>query len=278
MSRTQRDKVLSAFRVFTGVVVALKLGVLGRFAMMALDPARRPVDPELFVPALSVFIFYSLVHMLVRLGWRRALIFMLLAYGICTTAETLGVLTGAVFGRYEYSPELHPRAFGLVPWGTISYWRFALYGAYAFSHLAQVRRGGRSRRLGVWGFAALGALLMVALDLVIDPVEVARGTWTWFDPGPYFGIPLQNFLGWFLTSVVVLLAFRAVELRRPSRSLLAESRWLPHLPVWDVLSESLSYIIAALGYGLTGPAVIGFLAMLPFWIAAVRSLLALRET
>jgi uncharacterized membrane protein len=42
----------------------------------------------------------------------------------------------------------------------------------------------------------------VCLDLFIDPVAVATGYWVWFVPGEiYFGIPLLNFVGWFVLNV-----------------------------------------------------------------------------
>ena len=36
---------------------------------------------------------------------------------------------------------------------------------------------------------------MVVCDLVLDPAAVRLGFWAWYDPGPYFGVPVINFLG-----------------------------------------------------------------------------------
>jgi len=48
--------------------------------------------------------------------------------------------------------------------------------------------------------AAVSAVVMTAWDLVgrPDPVGPSARAWIWENGGPYFGIPIQNFLGWLL--------------------------------------------------------------------------------
>ena len=55
--------------------------------------------------------------------------------------------------------------------------------------------------------AALGAVMMTAWDLAMDPMMVAGEHWVWEEPGAYFGIPLQNYWGWWLTIFVAFLLF-----------------------------------------------------------------------
>ncbi|QGG46481.1 carotenoid biosynthesis protein [Heliorestis convoluta] len=47
----------------------------------------------------------------------------------------------------------------------------------------------------------------VAFDLVLDPVAYAREFWIWHDQGIYYGIPLQNFVGWFVIAMVLSYLF-----------------------------------------------------------------------
>ena len=45
------------------------------------------------------------------------------------------------------------------------------------------------------------------LDLFIDPVAVAAGYWVWRIPGTvHHGIPLLNFVGWFVLMLIAPLA------------------------------------------------------------------------
>ncbi|NJO02355.1 MAG: carotenoid biosynthesis protein, partial [Bacteroidia bacterium] len=49
----------------------------------------------------------------------------------------------------------------------------------------------------------LGALLMVIMDFFIEPVAIRHDFWAWNHPY----VPLQNYLGWFFTSVLLLYFF-----------------------------------------------------------------------
>ena len=81
------------------------------------------------------------------------------------------------------------------------------------------QRGRRwAARLGGAAWLALvGAVAMTAWDLSMDPVMVRLGAWVWHVPGPYFGIPLRNYLGWLETTFVVFLLYRLFEGRWPAR-------------------------------------------------------------
>ena len=55
----------------------------------------------------------------------------------------------------------------------------------------------------------------MAIDLYTDPINVRRGIWTWMENGPYFGIPIGNFIGWFLVTTISTGLFRCYEHYRP---------------------------------------------------------------
>jgi putative membrane protein len=50
--------------------------------------------------------------------------------------------------------------------------------------------------------AAMSSLLVVAVDLVVDPGAVAQGLWVWAEDGAYYGVPLVNYGGWLLTGFI----------------------------------------------------------------------------
>ena len=58
------------------------------------------------------------------------------------------------------------------------------------------------------GTALIGGWLLASWDLFLDPQMVGEGYWTWFDLGWTLPgipeIPLQNFLGWLLASMVLM--------------------------------------------------------------------------
>jgi putative membrane protein len=109
-------------------------------------------------------------------------------------AEVIGVKSGWPFGRYVYTEVLAPNWLG-APLVMICAW---------FILLAYVQQLMIHFRLSALGKIGLGSLWMAGLDLLIDPLAAAPfNFWTWLESGSYYGIPLQNFLGWFLVSAVI---------------------------------------------------------------------------
>jgi uncharacterized membrane protein len=56
---------------------------------------------------------------------------------------------------------------------------------------------------GLTAQAVVGAMVMTAWDVVMDPGMTAAGNWIWKNSGAYFGVPRQNYLGWLLTTFLV---------------------------------------------------------------------------
>jgi len=54
-------------------------------------------------------------------------------------------------------------------------------------------------------FGVSTGLTGVMYDLFTDPVDTALKVWTWSYEGVWFGVPIGNFIGWFmiLTSTVI---------------------------------------------------------------------------
>ncbi len=108
-------------------------------------------------------------------------------------AEAVGVRFGLPFGRYAYTDALQPQTLG-VPFVLGPAWMVLV----AFASDA----AGRLRLRG-WKAYVFAALLTTATDLVIDPLAANRlGYWRWEEAGGYYGVPLSNFAGWFLTALV----------------------------------------------------------------------------
>ncbi|GIS54397.1 hypothetical protein Ct9H90mP29_14390 [bacterium] len=55
-------------------------------------------------------------------------------------------------------------------------------------------------------------LLLGVLDMVLDPIAVDEKRWSWDFPGVYYGIPLLNFFGWFLTVAMILSIFFLIHI------------------------------------------------------------------
>jgi uncharacterized membrane protein len=56
----------------------------------------------------------------------------------------------------------------------------------------------------------LGSAALTAWDLFLDPQMVGEGYWAWAKRGAYRGIPLTNYVGWFVTGLGVMALLEAV--------------------------------------------------------------------
>jgi len=111
-------------------------------------------------------------------------------------AEVIGVHTGFPFGHYSYSGLLGP-SIAQVPLLIPLAWIMMLYPSYLASRYLTT-----NPLLKI----AMGAWLMAAWDLYLDPQMIHEGYWTWFTSAgeATFNIPWTNFAGWFATSAVFM--------------------------------------------------------------------------
>ncbi len=102
-----------------------------------------------------------------------------------------------------------------------------------------------------WQVPLLTAIIAVVLDLFIDPVAVAAGYWVWFVRGRiYYGIPLLNFVGWFVLMFLAPLAWIQIVRRQgPGWRMvgLALAALVPLAVVAALLSTLLNGMLALAG-------------------------------
>jgi uncharacterized membrane protein len=139
------------------------------------------------------------VHLARHAEWRWLSAFVLV-YGVSLGSELLGTAYGVPFGPYEYTSLLGPKVAGLVPWLIPLSWFSMAIPSYMLASRALGAGGGSwLARIG------LGSLLLLGWDLVLDPaMSEATPYWVWGEAGPYYGMPLMNLFGWFVTGLVLM--------------------------------------------------------------------------
>jgi uncharacterized membrane protein len=185
----------AARRVFAGLVAALV--ILGGLNGL-----------------IVILLLFSLWHASVALGVRLALAFFTIATVTSWVFEEVGVVTGLVYGPYHYTSTLGPWL-GSVPILIPLAWFMLVYPSYVIANLVGHgwpvgTPGGRGHLLRL---AVIGALVMTVWDLVVDPILSGPtvGAWVWERGGSYFGVPLQNSLGWIVTTFTIYVLYRTVE-------------------------------------------------------------------
>jgi putative membrane protein len=208
-----------ALAISVAVYFVLWLGGVGQHLFES--PARKEHD---WIASL----FLLLAGLVVLLGARpaRDLVTLLGIAALGFAIEVIGVRTGLPFGAYSYTAVLQPQLFG-VP----------IVMAFAWMVLvAGIKQTLQGFGLARWLEALLGALWMTAVDLVIDPLAANLfGYWHWPAAGNYYGIPVSNFVGWFLASLLVFA--------------LLDVRWKPNdWSRWTGLSIVLFFTLIALAH------------------------------
>jgi putative membrane protein len=158
-----------------------------------------------------------------------------------------GSRSGVPFGSYHYTEALRPQL-GSVPLLIPLAWLMMLPPAWAVA--GQVV-GAQAHPLL---FVLTAGLVFTAWDLFLDPLLVSWGFWRWKRAGFYFGIPLVNFGGWFV-SAAAMTALSSIAV--PSIQDLTS-------PVFIVIygvTALLQFLGQLFFWKLPGPAVCGGLAM-----------------
>ena len=153
-------------------------------------------------PFLSIYLiiaFFVIVYFSLK-SWKTAWILVVVGMILGFFFEFLGTHTGIPFGWYYYDQ------LGLQYAGVSLYvpvmWGIYTFEAYFFAR--QVTKG--------WKASVLTAILLVVLDLALDPIMTSWNAWVWITKTEinWFGIPWTNYTGWFISSASIVLTYIAI--------------------------------------------------------------------
>ena len=99
----------------------------------------------------------------------------------------LELVAMTVFSSHVYGPGWRVAPLG-VPLAVALVWASLILSGLALASRLSLRTPLAS--------ALATALLGLTLDLLMEPVAVAAGLWSWTPPGPWLLVPLGNFVGW----------------------------------------------------------------------------------
>lgn len=115
--------------------------------------------------------------------------------------ELAGVHTGLIFGTYCYGSTLGIKLAGVPPMIGIN-WVILIWSAGVTT--------GRRRRGSPLLNALPGAAILVLLDMLIEPVAMRFGYWSWENGS----VPTSNYFSWFLVSFLMLYLFHKSGIKK----------------------------------------------------------------
>lgn len=222
----------------TWALIALYLSYVVISSLTSLLPAS--ASSWLFVPLINAIV---IVHALRMWKPRRLIIFYVWVFAVSTLIENLGVLTGIPFGHYHYTEILGPQL-GVVPIAIGFSYVPAAYFCWVIA-LLLTRKARNNKGVTTSLFTPLVAsIAMVMWDLSLDPLNSTVGqSWIWENGGAYFGVPIVNFVGWFVTVMAFFVPFAFyVRLGEKRESIVAtepsQQFWVQALCVYFVMGLS----------------------------------------
>jgi putative membrane protein len=156
-------------------------------------------DASWFIGATSVNLLLSFMLLLANTQLNKRLVFLLLScFIIGMAAEILGVRYGFIFGEYAYGAVLGLK-FMEVPLLIGINWCILIF---ITGNIAQFFSD------SFWIKTFVGVALLLALDMVIEPVAPVLDFWTFADGLASF----HNYLGWALVGLPLQMAFHKWEI------------------------------------------------------------------
>jgi putative membrane protein len=113
--------------------------------------------------------------------------------------EAIGVNTGVIFGEYEYGSTLGPQIAGTPILIGVN-WLMLVYIVWQLVQNIKVNGAGQ---------LLIGAAILVGYDLFLEPVAMETEMWNWAGQS----VPHQNYIAWFVISLVFLSIFKLTKNR-----------------------------------------------------------------
>ncbi|HMD42136.1 MAG TPA: carotenoid biosynthesis protein [Candidatus Acidoferrum sp.] len=161
------------------------------------------------IPTLTIVLFqvlppaaFALLHGILTYRLRGILFFFGACLGTGAFFESLSLRTGFPFGYYYFTDVMGPKLYQLPVLLVLAYVGMG-YLCWSLVVIILARTSRRSSLSNVLALPLLAAFIMVAWDFSMDPFWSTVGhTWIWNNGGAYFGVPISNFLGWYLTAYI----------------------------------------------------------------------------
>lgn len=189
------------------------------------------------------WLLFVLIHGIKRYGWDNMFVFFGITFLISWSTETASIATGFPFGNYYYTDLLGVKI-GTVPLAIMPAYFAAGYLAWTMGtiFLGNLGTGIEKRNLFLVPFVS--SFVMVMWDFCFDPINsTINGAWIWEDGGAYYGVPISNYFGWYLTVFLIYQVFALYLYRSGINGRLEESKAYWYLAPVMFLGLALGYLL-----------------------------------
>lgn len=263
----ERERGGAIDRLALALVYVVSVLSLVGFVWFGLHPERLADAPRaaavyggmlLWAPRVQILVaFAALALLLTRHTGTRWLPALGAVYLLSLLSELAGTTIGLPFGPYRYTDGLGVKWLGHVPVLIPLSWFFMALPSYGIAR---------------WRFptssaprVVAGSLVLLSWDLALDPaMSLVTKYWVWGVDGPYYGMPILNLVGWYVTGLALMMALSAQR----------ADRWIARLPLRWLVGFYGANLLLPIGMsaaaGLSGAVAATVAAMLLCWFVAGR--------
>lgn len=166
--------------------------IVGAFMVTKIENAfLYPVLSEISILIFLSPIFYSLYKIY---GLKKAFLTIFIFSTLGLLIEFSALKTGLPYGYFNYGETAVFKIADILPWTVGMSWAIFVLGAIGLNSF--IKNKSFVYKIFLTGF------YLVLFDLVLDPGAVSINMWSYVKEGFWFGVPFQNFVGWFITGIL----------------------------------------------------------------------------
>lgn len=196
---SDEKRILSSLTILTAVVAAafVVCGIMGLIQQ----------EHQYFI-CLSIWALAGMCtaffHGVPTIGWKNVLMIFGIGMVVSLFFEAMGANFGLFFSKYIYTEAIPgPKIFGFNVYSMIAY-GIGIYLIWAVAQAAVGQFNNHFRKWDVILIPVIAGMLFAAVDFATDPLlATISKTHIWEEPGVYYGIPYQNYLGWYVMAYAI---------------------------------------------------------------------------
>jgi uncharacterized membrane protein len=186
---------------------------------------------------------FVLIHGSKRYGWDKLFVFFTIAFLVSWSSETASIAMGFPFGEYHYT-ELLGAKIGTVPMAVMAAYFVAGYLAWTMGTVFLGNLGTGVERRNLFLVPLVAGFLLVMWDFCLDPIRsTIDGAWLWEDGGAYYGVPISNYFGWYLTAFLIFQIFALYLFKSSTNEHVEQSKTYWYLAPVMYLGLALGYLL-----------------------------------
>lgn len=221
------EKIIKCLKAYILVIAAANIVV----GIMSIQQGE-----NLFLLAESIWafgiIFLIIFHGIPMLGGKNMVVIMVIGAVTSLAFEACGVNFGWFFSQYTYTGVIPgPKILGFDMFSMVGY-AIANYVVWATAQSAVGMLDNKFRKYDVVLIPLVSMFLVASIDYATDPLlATILGTHDWHEPGVYYGIPFQNYVGWYIMGyamyqfIALYLYYQDKKERLPKAPEVAKRKW-----------------------------------------------------